>query len=151
MNKLTTSLLAIAILGYCAFNASSLVKPSGSLFEAYSRYALAIWTLPFLFSILKNGIALNLLFLGIALALSFFSVIAELNVFAHLALVFAAAGLMPWNKWLIPWMVAAMVWMPAFSYFAGHYIPTLVLPLRLAMTLIGVASGIWANIQRKQA
>jgi hypothetical protein len=150
MNSRTTELLTAAIIVYCGWNASNLFTVSGISFESYQWIPLVIWAIPVFNSLISiRSFRGNTYLLGLALAISFLSSIADLNVLAHIGFALALMSLLPVKGSLIPWYLAAIAWMPAFSYFGARYFPASVIWLRFLIAICGCLWALWIINRRK--
>lgn len=150
MNSRTTEFLTAAIIVYCGWNASNLFTVSGIRFESYQWTLLVIWIIPVIYSLVSRyAFSGNSYLLGLALAISFFSSIADLNVLAHIGFALALMSLLPVKVSLIPWYLAAVAWMPAFSYFGARYFPASVIWLRFLIAILGTVWALWVLNRRK--
>lgn len=152
MKNKASSLLTLAIVIYCAWNASNLFSLSGIRFESYGLIPLIVWCIPLFYYLLTESFRLggNPYILGAALVISFLSAIVDLNVLAHIGFALALMSLVPLSFRLVPWYLSAIAWFPAFSYFGARYFPDYVVPLRYLIAFFGAIWGILILYRRKQ-
>ncbi|VFQ46484.1 hypothetical protein [Desulfoluna butyratoxydans] len=129
------------VFAYCLWHARDLLAAwQRSPHDRLGWLALFIWGLPILCRgrHLEKGRPLgqpHLLALG--LFLSFIGELGSLNLLNHLGLASALAGLVGLTPRQLPWVVAAISWMPLLGWVGSHLFPFMVLPMRLALATAG--------------
>lgn len=142
------SLVALAILLYTAWNASDLISTwRRAPLEHYSWICFLIWVTPLVcYRILPHlrkphdHLYSPLLLFG-ALITSFLGVIGSVNAAQHLAFAFALAAFIPWSWEIAPWLITALSWMPALSWFGNRFFSEHLLMIRFLIA--GTGTGVW--------
>ena len=137
--------VAIAICVYCAFEASHLLHAwFNSPYDYFGWVAFGIWITPvfqYLFSNSGNNGRRpeRPLLLGLGLFLSVQGMIGSFNVFQHMGLAFAVAGLMPPLRAHALWLGSAISWMPVFGWLGGRHFPELIHLYRFLLVAVPTA------------
>lgn len=155
MNKgINTTPIAIAILLYCIWNAYNLVIGwLISPFDAGGWIAFIIWISPILYVWgINSKYAFpqphTASFLFLALLLSTGGMLASLNIIEHIALAFALGAFMPWNWNIFFWLIGAISWMPLLGYVSSDLSISMVVILRICISLISAAWGYFYTFNR---
>jgi hypothetical protein len=137
------SLLELAILAYCLWQASDLPKSWLSTPAVkYAWIAFIIWCLPSLWHM-----AICILYdkpkgsqpwlLGAAILMSLLSELGSLHMFAHIGLTLAIAGLVPFNIGTLVWIASALSWLPGFGWMLNEFPFALIPIIQLAIAICG--------------
>jgi hypothetical protein len=110
---------AVFVLGFCAWQSRDLlVAWRHAPFDRADPVAFAIWLVPVAFAWAHgriNGLA-NSTWLLVAAAASLLGAITDLHLLPQLALAFALASFLPANTSILPWLLAAVAWMPVLGW-----------------------------------
>lgn len=149
MNKKNSpALVEFAVIAYCTWVSIDVV-PSwiNTPFQRFGWLAFCIWIFPVLYYWSfpgKKEKQTTPFFLWLGLALTLTGVLGSLNALKHVGLTVAIMGLLPWSWMLLIWLMTALTWMPALSYFA-RYLPLYTVIIgRILVSLFGMAVGLIA-------
>jgi len=122
--------VGIAICAYCAWQSASLVQPwISSPYDRFGWVAFMIWCTPVLlyWLFLTDTCLLRPperpLLLGFGLLFSVQGMISSFNVFQHMGLALAVAGMMPHSRAHLLWLSSSLTWMPVFGWLGGRHFP----------------------------
>jgi hypothetical protein len=115
--------------------------------------ALLIWSIPVVLILMgrlspPEASPARPLLLGMGLLSSLLGSLGSLNVLQHIGLAMALGALLPWSWCNLPWLIAAISWMPALGWLGSRYFAGYVLPARFF--LAALASG-WVIYQIHRA
>lgn len=115
----------VLILLFCGWRCYDLVifwqtAPNA---EYYGWVILALWLLPLIFTWTlcreqdqKTYPLLSLL----GLAFSTGGMLGSFNILEHIGFTLACAAFIPWSSFTLLWIITAISWMPAFTWFSGY-------------------------------
>ncbi len=139
-----------AVIVFCAWAARELVNAwRHSPFDRLGWLAFAIWLVPVVVhesrrNVLKDGIACSCT----GLVMATLGLMAQLNAATYLGLAVAVAGLLPWNRWTVSWLVFSLAWMPLTGWLCANFGGSVTVALRLAGAALAVVMGMSA-VRRK--
>lgn len=146
MNPLRrSSLVAVAIVAYCAWQARDIVGAwRHAPFDRLGWLSLLIWAFPLAWiwrrEFQKNHAVGSATVLVAGLGISLLGTLGEVNALCYLGLACALAGTVSWSWVLLPWLIAGVAWMPVFGYLVSRGAAGLILPGRL---LLALAAALW--------
>ena len=134
-------LVEFSILAFCLWLSRDLLNAwQYSPHDRLGWLALLIWISPLAARLLlKKQLAANAYFLGAAIVIGTFGELADFNFLGYAALSLALAAWMPTSPWLGGWLIAAVAWMPVLGWEMAHFPEGLIVFLRPALALAGVA------------
>jgi hypothetical protein len=151
MKRGLPSLIELAVLGYCLWQASDL--PASWLHAPAARYAwiaFLIWIMPVVWHLVEcvtsnEDKGYQPIFLGLAVVITLAGTLGSLNALKHVGLAFAIAGMLPFRLENLLWLVTAVAWLPASGY-ALKALPFSLIPVvQITVATIGSAFLILRN------
>ena len=135
----------LAVLGFCAWQARDLFTAwRHAPFDRFDAPAFAVWTLPVALAVRRGraaaGVASPTLLLLAAVGTLLGSAL-DLNVLQNAALAVALGSFVVSGAALVPWLLAAPAWMPAFGWLTSGSGVAAVSAARLA---VAGAASFWA-------
>lgn len=138
-------LVELAILFFAMWLSRDLVNAwHHSPHDRLGWLALLVWLTP-LALLLKNDraeLAANSYLLGAAILCGLLSELAEVHFLNHVALTLALSAWLKFSWRKLPWLLAAVAWMPIFGWWLADFSAGMVLIFRLALALASV-SAFW--------
>ena len=134
---------AVFVLGFCAWQSRDLLTAwREAPFDRIDPVAFAIWLAPLAFAWTRGRVsgAINSTWLLLAAAATLLGAITDLHVLPHLALAFALASFLPTKTPVLPWLPAAVAWMPVFGWGSSGLGWPVVIAVRL---LVVFPAAIW--------
>lgn len=136
--------LALAVVVYCLWQSRALLGAwQAAPLDRFGWFALVLWVAPLAWSWRRRfdrGETPALPLLAIGLGFAFVGSVGEVNALRYAGLACALAGTGAWHWRRLPWLLAAVSWMPVFGYFVSEISPALVLPGRICLA---TAAGVW--------
>lgn len=112
----------------------------------YGTLAFIIWLLPFLtfwfLPKLKSEVSTFSPLLVVAVILAFLGQVGSIHALSHLGLAIGIFSMTEPLLWNIPWLLSAISWMPAGSYFLKNYPINLANSFRVLFVVLAAAWGI---------
>jgi hypothetical protein len=111
-------------------------------FDRMDPLVFAIWVAPGAFAWSHGRIsgAVNSTWLLMAAAASLLGVVTDMHVLPQFALAFVLASFLPANTSVLPWLPAAVAWMPVFGWGGSELGWPAVMAARL---LLAILAAIW--------
>lgn len=138
-------LVGLAVPLFCAWQARDLITAwQHSPHDRLGWLALLVWLAPVARRVAGKArgkaraeLAASFILMGAAIGCGLASELTELHFLGHVALALAMAGWLK-NSWRsLLWLAAAVAWMPVFGWWLAPVSGALILPLRLALALVG--------------
>ncbi|MCB1111257.1 MAG: hypothetical protein H7A37_06580 [Chlamydiales bacterium] len=149
MNRLSSLLLAFAVILYSAWQSSILFSHwVGAPLVLYSWAAFLVWMLPIPlfwlhYFITKPEVKWNSFPIWIALILVLFGQMGSFNTLNYFGFAFALSALIPWQWPFLAWIAGSLSWMPALGWVGSYVFPSIIVPVRI---ILAVAAALWALI-----
>ena len=145
-------LVAVAVPFFCAWQSRDLINAwQHSPHDRLDWLALLVWLLPLAACVAgkrRAELSANFILLGGAIVTGLLGELSELHFLNHLALALALAGWLKISFRSLPWLLAAVAWMPVFGWWLAPFSEPMILPLRLALALAG-ALCLWSSLKNK--
>lgn len=155
MKNLRPKLIEGAVVAFCIWQAADLPHNWLSFpFLHLSWLAFLLWIVPIILYWIPLGATQEKqttpLLLWLALLSSLIGMLGSLHALQHVGLVLALAAMMPWTSWLsVIWILSAIAWLPATTYFFVNFSLQTVTIGRLIIAFIGSLAGFLAILKKK--
>lgn len=137
--------VAFAVVLYCLWQSRAILGAwRAAPLDRLGWVALILWLAPLAWlwraQLVRRAGDASLALLAVGLGLAFVGTLGEVNALRYAGLACALAGTTAWHCRRLPWLLAAVSWMPVFGYFLSRFSPDLILPARLCLAAL---AAIW--------
>ena len=112
----------VLIALFCAWRCADLIVfwKTAPNSEFFGWVVLAIWLLPLFLSRRRDQ---GVPFLSCAgLGFAALGMLGDFNILEHVGFALSIVAMLPWTRFSPIWMLSAVSWMPAFTWFAGYLV-----------------------------